>query len=321
MISLDRFRTPRFVWVNSAIAATLLHTVLVWWGLAAWQTRQTLTSPAPIRIVAVPENTIPAPAAIASSPDVSVAAADSPETATTPGTPAATVTTPPVAPNNPSAAVPLTTPSEAIPPASTPPVVPTDTSPPPTNTSTPPADTPTPLTDIPTPPTNTPTPPTNSPTPPTDTPTPPTDNPVPPTDAPTPPADTPTDPESAGSIQSWWSLRPLPGGGSDIHEEIPRLPDGWQTSTSALLANAGCSSGLVAPGASVRLTLWPLVQADGQISEFAPWDEGNSGVPEAVMQCIRGLRSQMLPLIPAQDGGMAIASDEVLLVIEVRGTP
>ncbi|MEM6835292.1 MAG: hypothetical protein AAF609_00425 [Cyanobacteria bacterium P01_C01_bin.120] len=111
----------------------------------------------------------------------------------------------------------------------------------------------------------------------------------------------------------------MPGGGSDIHDEIPRLPDGWQADMANLLMNAECSSGLVAPGTSVSLTLWPLVQANGQISEFAPWDEGNAGVPEAVMQCVKGLRSQMRPLIPARDGGEAIASDEVLLTVEVRG--
>lgn len=97
------------------------------------------------------------------------------------------------------------------------------------------------------------------------------------------------------------------------------MPSGWQASTSKLLTEAGCTSSLN-PGASVRLTLWPAVDAAGYIFEFLPW-AGNSGVPPSVRQCVESLRSQMPPLIPAQDGGQPIASDEVLLVIELRGTP
>lgn len=70
----------------------------------------------------------------------------------------------------------------------------------------------------------------------------------------------------------------------------------------------------------MRLTVWPTIDAQGQIMEFLPW-ENNGGVPSEVVQCVEGLRSQLPPLTPARDGGVAIASDEVLLVIEIRGTP
>ena len=98
------------------------------------------------------------------------------------------------------------------------------------------------------------------------------------------------------------------------------MPSGWQTATARLLTEAGCAAEALAPGRSVRLTLWPAIDAEGRIFEFLPW-EGNSGVPPAAQQCVTALRSQLPPLIPAQDGGQPIASDEVLLVIELRGNP
>ncbi len=66
--------------------------------------------------------------------------------------------------------------------------------------------------------------------------------------------------------------------------------------------------------------MWPAIDAQGQIMQFLPWEE-NATVPAAVLQCIETLAPQLPPLVPAQDDGVAIASDEVVLVIELRGTP
>lgn len=101
---------------------------------------------------------------------------------------------------------------------------------------------------------------------------------------------------------------------------MPQMPQGWQTETANLLENAGCVSGLIAPGTSVRLTIWPAIDPQGQIMQLLPW-EGNGNVPSTILQCVEGLTSQMPPLIPARDGGAAIASDEVLLTIEILSPP
>ena len=98
------------------------------------------------------------------------------------------------------------------------------------------------------------------------------------------------------------------------------MPPGWQTETASLLESAGCASDLIEPGTAVRLTIWPAIDAQGQIMQLLPWD-GNDSVPSTVMQCVEELTPQMPPLIPARDGGAAIASDEVLLTIEIRNTP
>lgn len=98
------------------------------------------------------------------------------------------------------------------------------------------------------------------------------------------------------------------------------MPQGWQAETANLLENADCASGLITPDISIRLTIWPAIDAQGQIMQLLPW-ESNDSVPDPILQCVERLVPQMPPLIPARDGGAAIASDEVLLTIEIRSTP
>jgi len=98
------------------------------------------------------------------------------------------------------------------------------------------------------------------------------------------------------------------------------MPPGWQAGAAAIFQDASCAAGLIPAGTAVRVTVWPAIDAQGQIMEFLPW-EGNASVPVAVLQCLETLAPQLPSLVPARDGGVAIASDEVVLVIELRGAP
>ncbi|WP_204137556.1 hypothetical protein [Halomicronema sp. CCY15110] len=340
VLSRDKFQTPRWVWVNSAIAAALLHSLVAWWGLVAWQQRRVaVPSPAPIKLVTLsPTPTAPALAtttaidepttnqsvndAASNAARQSANPAPTPATTTPVATNSATVTgdRAPVHPQS----TPTTPPSSSsVTPTApvTPPAVPTVPSPPP-------AVTPPPSSSV-SPPSAAPTPIPVNPTPPSGA----TPNPVipptrPPSDAGSengengdaPPAlEAPTD-ASASGLQSWWSLQPVPGGGSDIHDEPPQLPPGWQAEAAAIFQGAGCAAGLIPAGAAVRVTVRPTIDAQGQIMQLLPW-EGNANVPAAVLQCVETLAPRLPSFIPARDGGVAIASDAVVLVIELRGAP
>jgi len=329
VIRADEFQTPGSVWVTSAIAAGLLHALLVWWAIAAWQERSAIGEPAPIQLVTLPENSEPVPQSDATDGESTPAPSQDPSadwTAAESG--AIAPTTPPVPPTDNGPPIespnPFPTSTAPVPPvasptptppgdASLPPQPPVQSSPP---VSQPPITSPPSPSPAPAPPTSSPSSPAAGPSSPSTTPP---SNPGPGSNA-SPSPESSGVPSSGSGLQSWWSLQPVPGGGSDIHDEMPRLPSGWQDATAQLLTDAGCASDLLAPGASVRLTLWPAVDAEGRIFEFLPWS-GNSGVPNRVLQCVEALKTQMPPLIPAQDAGQPIASDEVVLVIELRGTP
>ena len=348
MLRGNKFQTPRSVWLNSAIAAAMCHSLLVWWGLSAWQHRQVRTTPpSPIKIVALPANatmTSP-PLGVMGDRSAPFEALRSNSEGNTLDLPSPTATTnssvsnQPLLTNTRQSIQPSVTPQESPAPQPQLPIAPagSQVAPAPVTPATPPTVPQTPIT-----PTSTPQPPVDSPStpsspqppasPPPASPTPSTPvNPTPSEPAPSPsnpptgggntaPPDAPNGEPSPGGIQSSWSLQEVPGGGSDIHDEIPQMPQGWQRETATLLENAGCASGIIAPGTSVNLTIRPTIDAQGQIMQLLPW-EGNGGVPNAIVQCVEGLTSQMPPFIPARDGGSAIASDAVLLTIEIRGTP
>ncbi len=120
-------------------------------------------------------------------------------------------------------------------------------------------------------------------------------------------------------VDSVWTLQPIPDG-SDLPDQLPRLPQGWQNSTATLFANASCSSGVVAPGTTVEVTLWPNIEEDGHISDFNPWQGGENLGNSAVVACLESLAPRMTPLIPARTGGEPIASYAILITVTVRGT-
>jgi hypothetical protein len=360
VISVDKFSTPRWVWVNSAIAATLCHSLLAWWGLSAWQQRRiTAPTPTPIQIITLsPAATAPAPATTTdsnptaretvsepTSPTGSQATAPAPTLPSAAGAVAATNNRSPV---QPQPVTPRQTPVSSQTPVAPATVQPSAPSVVPTSPMVTP--TPNPQPSSPSPPTTagaaaTPTPspaanpPSSSSSPPIAAPPTSPVTAVPPISPVPRPEVPPTSPpsnagngnsnapssevsagETQGGLQSWWSLQPVPGGGSDIHDKPPQMPTGWQGETAALLQNATCASGLIPSGTSLRVTLWPAVDAQGQIMQFLPRAD-NASLPNSVLQCVEDLAPQMPPLIPAQDGGVVVASDEVLLVIELRSPP
>ena len=289
-MGLRGYQTPRWVWIMSGLVATLLHMVAVSGAIAVWQTRRSAVTPGPISVIALPPGTeipfesAPAPLAESGSP----LTADVP-TATQPVSSSPTVTQRPFEPVAPTAVTPAPRPVARPTQSAVPPVSPNG-----------PAPSPAPA--APATPAN---PPNNVP------PTVPPESPgevAPP--APVPPA--------APGIAAAWRPEPAPGGGSVIHDIPPQLPVTWPASVTALLTNADCAAG-ISPGTSVTVTLWPIIEADGQISEFIPRTAENVG-NEALVSCLQALRSQMPPLIPAQDGEAAIVSDEILIVVEIRST-
>lgn len=308
----DIYQTPRTVWATSAIAALTLHAGILWWGIATWQARRPAPLPPPIRVIAVSPTALPAFAATgsASQGEASTAAvpADTSSSATTETTtpPAELLENEPVAPT--PAPVEPTLPSEPTIPVA--PVAPTS------RPSTPPR--PSMPSEGPVRPVTPPIETSASPsTPPTQTPptqTPPIESPDP---TPPPSANTPS---PSNGIQVVWTRREVPGG-SDLPEELPNIPAGWPEATSALLSSSGCSSGLVAPGASVRVTLWPDIEADGRISGFTRWDGGENAGKQDILNCIESLAPQFPALIPARDGGSAIASYAILIDVEIRSIP
>lgn len=339
MLWSEQYRTPRSVWVGSAIAATLFHAGVLWWGVHAWQSRRDTTPPAPIQIIALPPESEAVfdpvlPEAVPTPSESQSTAPPSPRETVESAAPASS--TPPiqtstprsVAPVEPVAPAPIAPQRPASPARRTPPVAPIT----PQQTPEPiPESIPEPATPTPSPPTPTPVP---NPNPPID-PIAPTPSEPPATSPPNPPASPPAGPVveqerpfpvTTGEvsprdigINAFWTLQAVPDG-SDLPDQFPAIPQGWRESTSALLSNAECASGLVAPGSSVRVTLWPIVEADGSISGFFSWDGGDNVGKEAAIACIESLGPQMAPLVPARTSGEAIPSYAMLLVVEVRGT-
>jgi hypothetical protein len=273
------------VWAASTIAAVLLHGGLLWWGIQGWQRDRQVRLPANIRVLAV-------------TPDEAVAIASEP------------TSLPPVAPVPPEAIIPV--PSETVAPVAP--------------ETTPPAAVPPPLAD----PTTTVAPiepSTVAPlVPPTET-SPPALEPVPPVSdtsqvfRSTPPqpgwsigeSDTAGNP--SGRVFATGSLQPVPGG-SDLPAQLPGMPPGWETTVAGLIERSGCGAELP-PGTTLSVTLWPIVEANGGISEFLSW-EGNSETEQAQLaNCLVALRPQMPPLLPAMEGGSPIASYAVLLVFNM----
>ena len=70
----------------------------------------------------------------------------------------------------------------------------------------------------------------------------------------------------------------------------------------------------------MRVTVWPAIGIQGEIMQFLPL-EADANVPDSVLQCIKALAPQMPPFIPAKDDNVAVASDEVELVIQLQGAP
>ena len=290
-MGLSSYRTPRWVWVTSAIVAALLHAAAVYGAIAVWQNRRSAVTPGPISVIALPVGTEtalePTPPPTAGAPADTQPALSESNTTQRPFEPVAPTTVspesrpvarptqpalPPVTPNAPAPSPAPVTPvapnapstgSEVVPPVQ--PESPGEVAP-----------------SVPVPPSG------GSPT------------------------------EETGIAASWRS-EIAPGGGSVIQDMPPQLPATWPASVTALVTNAGCASG-VSSGMSVTITLWPIIEANGQISEFIPRVAENAG-NEALVSCIQALRSQMPPLTPAQDGGTAIASDEILIILEIRSTP
>ena len=289
-MGLSSYRTPRRVWVTSAIVAALLHAAAVYGAIAVWQNRRSAVTPGPISVIALPVGTetalAPTPPPTAGAPADTQPALSESNTTQRPFEPVAPTTVspeprpvarptqpalPPVTPNAPAPSPAPVTPvapnapstgSEVVPPVQ--PESPGEVEPP----------------------------------------------------APVPPSG--GSPTEESGIATSWRRELVPGGGSAIHPVKPDLPTTWPASVTALVTNAGCASG-ISPGTSITVTLWPIIEADGQISEFLPRDAENMGT-EALVSCILALRAQMPPLTPAQDGGAAIASDEILIIVEIRST-
>ncbi len=111
-------------------------------------------------------------------------------------------------------------------------------------------------------------------------------------------------------------LQPVPGG-RDIPQKLPVAPAGWNQSVADLMARSACSQGILPPGTSTQIVLFPIVEANGGISEFLPWEEGGSGDYPALVSCLESLRSQLPPLIPAMEGGSPVPSYAALLILEI----
>lgn len=343
MLQFHRPPTPRAVWVNSAIATLLFHLGLLGWGIWAWQQRAQTPSPAPIRIVTLPSEP---PSAIAPAPPPTSDRPAIPESVppTTGIVEGGAASTMPVAPTDTPPPAPSPEPVTPVAPQAIPPVTPT----PPAAIAPPRAPQPEPSPVEPSPSQPTPQPiepirPQPSPRPTTNE-SPPSPAPVSPTPA-RPPAPATTEPIGPASpvessrdperpfpvttgevspreagVASTWTLGAVPDG-ADLPDELPRLPPGWRDSTAALFANASCSTGLVNPGDTIEITLWPNIEADGQISSFNVWDSPENLGNAAVVACVESLAPRMAPLIPATVRGEPIASYAILLTVQVQGTP
>ncbi|HEY9887650.1 MAG TPA: hypothetical protein V6D02_04565 [Candidatus Obscuribacterales bacterium] len=144
MVWVQGHQTPRVVWAGSAIATTLLHGGLLWWGLTLWHSTRELAVPAPIKVIALPPATeMPqetgAIADLPASPDQAfapVAPTDfAPAVEAVPTTPPAQdAPAPPVPSATTGATSPPSPPVAPVPPATSPPVTnPPTTNPPATN--------------------------------------------------------------------------------------------------------------------------------------------------------------------------------------------
>jgi hypothetical protein len=67
------------------------------------------------------------------------------------------------------------------------------------------------------------------------------------------------------------------------------------------------------------VTLWPVVEADGRISDFYSWDGGGNEGKAAVVDCVESLGPRMAPIIPARVRGETLPSYAMLLVVELQG--
>ena len=298
MLWSDHHGTPRTVWTLSAIAAAVCHGGLLWWGIDTWQRWRTPSPPIPIQVITLPPasivsgefmepTTVPLSAAAQSGPVVSTDQPPSFDPVTpnnrnrSPQEPAV----PPIEPASPPA-FPQPTPAPVTPITPTPPVMPEPLSPSAEVSS--------------------------------ESRTPSVEDPID-TERPFPVTTGEISPRDAG-IQAFWTPKEVPGG-FDITKTPPEIPEGWRESTSTLLANASCASGLVASGSSVQVTLWPVVEDDGRISEFLSWDGDENAGKEAIIDCLEGLGPQMARLTPARDeAGEVIGSTNLLLVVEIQGT-
>ncbi|MDB9529409.1 hypothetical protein PN498_25685 [Oscillatoria sp. CS-180] len=298
----DHYQTPRSVWTVSAIAATAFHAGVIGWGLTVRQTQPRI-APAPIQVIALPAE---------STADVS------------PASEAATAVEP--APNSALSST-RTNPDFAEPPIE--PVEPSDMGDPSTSAAPIPATT-----------TNRPDPPVTQAESPGSsavaTPAP-SDSATPPSTAPPEIPELPSvEPTVDGSrrplplttgdletddftddvgLQTAWQLQLL---GADIPEELPQAPLGWPQAMNAVFNDANCATNLMPPGTSIQTTVRPIVEADGRISAIRALTDDDNPNSAIVAACLNSLTAQIPPLIPARDGGDAIASDAMILIIEIR---
>ena len=209
----DTHRTPRYVWVASAIAATTLNASGIWWITTYWQKHHNMPTAPPIAVIAIPEPAIaavrPQSNASAPVPAPSPKAPVPPQPATTPDTPIAQEITPTTLPSSSpqssqfpatSFSDPSTSPPSTQPPQTTGEPAPRFTSPIPTS----------PITDD-------------------------------------------DSPDPQGGLRIQWKQPELIPRPRDIPEELPQFPQGWQDSVSSLLKTSSCFTELTPTGVQITL--------------------------------------------------------------------
>lgn len=282
-----RYRTPRYVWVASAIAATTLHGLGLWWIMIHWQSSLITTPPASIAVVPIPSleptaslasdlptatsaNVSAPPEAAAASPPAN----SSPDNGQTPSVaPSSTATTPPNAsPTQPlaadgaSLAEPSTTPPSPLPG--------TAEASQPSQTSQ-------------------------------------TKQPI---------QENIEGAENTPSrfITSWGNLE-LISGARDLPDEPPTLPPEWKQMTSQVVEQSPCIANLVLPMNSVTVLLWPEIGDGGEILRIQPVDvEGATDSDKRLIQCIDSLKNQIPRLNPATVAGTPISTYSVQLSLTIN---
>lgn len=209
----DTHRTPRYVWVASAMAATTMNASGIWWITTYWQKHHNMTTAPPIAVIAIPEPAIAA--------DLPQSNASAPVPAPSPKAPVPLqpVTTPdtPISPEIPPATLPSSSPqSSQFPETSF------------SDPSTPPPSLQTPQT--------------------TGEPTPRSTPPIP-----TPSITEDDSPDTQGGLRIQWKQPELVPGPRDIPEELPQFPQGWQDSVSSLLKASSCFTELTPTDIQITL--------------------------------------------------------------------
>ncbi len=137
--------------------------------------------------------------------------------------------------------------------------------------------------------------------------------------SPTPPSSSPPTPSPTGSpdgspepafLASFTIMR-LPNSGEEP-ETLPAVPRDWATQAFAA-GESGCALPAGAAG-SFQVQLRLSLASDGQVMAIAPWGDSDTSPYANLATCL--VRKQLPPFIPAQSGGVPVATDRALLVVE-----